>query len=105
MIKSTWIVSGLLAISMTAIVSHAAKPIQHDAEHYILLDQHKDQWSAEDKRIDKKLAEIKKKSNGKKPNIIYILIDDVGMGELGSPILNNVRGYKTPNINNFAKQS
>ena len=95
----------LLVISMTVTVSHAAMPIQHDAEHYILLNQHKDQWSAEDKEIDAKLAEIQKNNNGKKPNIIYILIDDVGMGELGSPILNKVRGYKTPNINNFARQS
>ena len=95
----------MLVISMTVTVSHAAMPIQHDAEHYILLEQHKGQWSSEDKEIDARLAEIQKKNNGKKPNIIYILIDDVGMGELGSPILNKVRGYKTPNINNFARQS
>ncbi len=81
-----------------------AQAIQHDSEHYILLDQHKDKWSLEDKKIDEKLAEIQKKNNGKKPNIIYILVDDVGLGELGSPILNNVRGYRTPNINKFATQ-
>jgi len=95
---------GLLAVNLNATISHAAKPIQHDAEHYILLEQHKDKWLLEDKKIDEKLAEIQKKNNGKKPNIIYILVDDVGMGELGSPILNNVRGYRTPNINKFATQ-
>ena len=103
--KLILLVTGLLAVSLTSVTSHAAKPIQHDAEHYILLEQHKGQWSSEDKEIDARLAEIQKKNNGKKPNIIYILIDDVGMGELGSPILNKVRGYKTPNINNFARQS
>ncbi len=104
MIKPIILFAGLLAISQIAAVAHATKPIQHDAEHYILLDQHQDQWSLEDKNIDEKLAEIQKKNNGKKPNIIYILVDDVGMGELGSPILNNVRGYRTPNINKFATQ-
>ncbi len=102
--KSILLVTGLLAVSLISVTSHAAKPIQHDAEHYILLEQHKDKWSLEDKKIDEKLAEIQKKNNGEKPNIIYILIDDVGMGELGSPILNNVRGYRTPNINKFATQ-
>jgi arylsulfatase A-like enzyme len=105
MIKPIILVTGFLALCQVSTLSHAAKPIQHDAEHYILLDQHKDQWSSEDKEIDAKLAEIEKKNNGKKPNIIYILVDDVGMGELGSPILNKVRGYKTPNINKFATQS
>ncbi|MDX2433883.1 MAG: sulfatase-like hydrolase/transferase [Desulfobacterales bacterium] len=104
MIKPIILLTGMLVISQLATVSLAANPIQHDAEHYILLDQHKDQWSAEDKEIDAKLVEIHKKNNGKRPNIIYILVDDVGMGELGSPVLNNVRGYKTPNINNFATQ-
>lgn len=98
----------LLGIVATATFGSSAlyaQAIQHDAEHYILLDQHQDQWSSEDKKVDEKLAEIQKKNNGKKPNIIYILIDDVGMGEMGSPILNKVRGYKTPNINEFATQS
>ena len=102
--KLILLVTGLLAVSLISLTSHAAKPIQHDAEHYILLGQHQDQWSLEDKKIDEKLAEIQKKNNGKKPNIIYILIDDVGLGELGSPVLNNVRGYRTPNINKFATQ-
>jgi len=105
MSKNIFLITMSLTISLTSTVSYAAKPIQHDAEHYILLDQHKDQWSAEDKAVDAKLAEIQKKNNGKKPNIIYILVDDVGMGEFGSPILNKVRGYKTPNINTFATQS
>jgi len=102
--KHYFFLLGLLAVNLNATISHAAKPIQHDAEHYILLEQHKDKWLLEDKKIDEKLAEIQKKNNGKKPNIIYILVDDVGMGELGSPILNNVRGYRTPNINKFATQ-
>jgi arylsulfatase len=81
-----------------------AQPVQHDAEHYVLLDQHSKDWSAEDKQIDKKLADLREKNNGKPPNIIYILVDDVGFGELGNPVLNQVRGYKTPNINKLGKE-
>jgi arylsulfatase A-like enzyme len=81
-----------------------AEPIQHDAEHYVLLDQHSEEWSVEDKQINEKLAELRKNNNGKPPNIIYVLVDDVGFGELGNPLLNQVRGYKTPNINKLGKE-
>ena len=87
------------------LIINAQNPIQHDAEHYILLSQHQDKWEAEDKDIDTKLEKIQKENDGKKPNIIYILIDDVGFGEFGNPLLNDVRGYKTPSINKFAEES
>ena len=87
------------------LIINAQNPIQHDAEHYILLSQHQDKWEAEDKDIDTKLEKIQKENDGKRPNIIYILIDDVGFGEFGNPLLNDVRGYKTPSINKFAEQS
>lgn len=80
------------------------KPIQHDAEHYVLLEQHSKQWADEDKQIDGKLSEIREKNGGKRPNIVYILVDDVGFGEFGTPILNRVRGYKTPNINKLGRE-
>ncbi|MHC4239975.1 MAG: sulfatase-like hydrolase/transferase, partial [Planctomycetota bacterium] len=58
--------------------------IVHDAEYYILEAQNGAQWAAEDKAVDKKLAEFRKKNNGRPPNIFYILIDDIGFGDLGS---------------------
>jgi hypothetical protein len=70
----------------------AAEPIQHDVEHYVLIHQYKDQWEKEDKEIDKKLAELREKNGGKKPNIVYILIDDMGFCEFGMPELNKIRG-------------
>jgi len=79
--------------------------IQHDAEHYILLQQHGEKWAAEDTQIDARLAELRKKNGGKSPNILYILVDDVGFGEMGSLQLNHVRGYRTPNINKLANES
>ena len=58
-----------------------AQRIQHDAEHYVLLHQYQDQWDAEDKENLKTLEEIRKKNNGKRPNIVFILLDDMGFGE------------------------
>jgi arylsulfatase len=81
-----------------------AKSIQHDAEHYVLLHQFAEQWAAEDKELDKKLAAIRKKNGGKRPNIVYILLDDMGFGEYGIPALEKIRGGKTPNISKLAEE-
>ncbi len=76
--------------------------IIHDAEHYILAAQHSKRWARENADIDAKLAEIRAKNGGKPPNIVYILLDDLGFGEIGMPNLDVIRGYSTPNINKFA---
>ena len=94
----------ILASGLLAQSALAAKPIQHDAEHYVLLHQYKEQWAEEDKEIDSKLAEIRQKNGGKKPNIVYILIDDMGFGEFGMPELNKIRGVGTPNLDELAKE-
>ncbi len=83
----------------------AAAEIQHDAEHYMLFAQHGERWTGEDKEVAAKLEEIRKSNGGKRPNILFVLIDDVGFGEMGDPVLNHVRGYSTANINAFAKES
>jgi arylsulfatase len=77
--------------------------IQHDAEHYVLLEQHRDEWAREDKQVDAILADLRKKNDGRPPNIVYVLVDDVGFGEFGNPVLNRARGYETPNINKLAR--
>ena len=74
----------LAALLLFGTLSHA-KDIVHDAEYYILEAQHGEKWATEDKELDKKLAEFKKKNGGKPPNIFYILIDDIGFGDLGRP--------------------
>ncbi|MHC4290273.1 MAG: sulfatase-like hydrolase/transferase [Planctomycetota bacterium] len=81
-----------------------AKDIVHDAEYYILEAQHGEKWAAEDNELDKKLAEFRAKNDGRPPNIFYILIDDIGFGDLGIPELNSVRGYETPSINKIADE-
>ena len=82
----------------------AAKEIIHDGEFNYLKTQYGDKWAKEDKVIDAKLAEIRKKNGGKRPNILYILVDDVGFGDFGIPELNYVRGTQTPRINKLADE-
>jgi arylsulfatase A-like enzyme len=98
---------GLLALLMASVgVAKAADdPIIHDAEYYILEAQNGEQWAKDDKAVDQKLAEFQKANGGNPPNIIYILIDDIGFGDLGIPELNALRGYSTPAINKFSDQS
>jgi arylsulfatase A-like enzyme len=82
-----------------------AKDIVHDGEYYFLEQQHKQQWAAEDKAVEAKLAEIREENGGKRPNILYILIDDVSFGQMGNRTMNYVMGIKTPQINKFAEES
>jgi len=94
-------------ISLTPLLlatSHAAELI-HDADHYILKAQHGEQWAKDDAAVQAKLDEFKKKNGGKSPNILYILIDDMGYGDMGIPELNGLRGYETPAVNKFSDQA
>jgi arylsulfatase A-like enzyme len=81
-----------------------ANDIVHDSEYYVLEAQNGEKWAADDKAVDEKLAAFRKKNGGKPPNILYILVDDIGFGDPGIPELNAIRGYKTPNINEFARE-
>lgn len=81
-----------------------ANELVHDAEFYISKKQNAEKWMAEDEALDATLAEFKEKNGGKPPNIFYILIDDIGFGDLGSKTLNMVRGYETPSINKIAEE-
>ena len=82
-----------------------AQDIVHDTEYYILEAQNGERWQRDDKAVDQKLAEFRRKNAGKPPNILYILVDDIGFGDLGIPELNAIRGYSTPNINQLADES
>ena len=84
------------------LASAGEAPIIHDAEHYILLEQHEDQWAQEDTQIDKKLADLRAANGGKSPNIVYVLLDDLGFGDLS--IYNPKAAYKTPRIDRMARE-
>lgn len=82
----------------------ADEAIIHDAEHFVLLSQHGERWAQEDQEIDALLAKIREENGGKPPNIVNILLDDVGFGEIGMSNLEVIRGYSTPNIEELANE-
>lgn len=82
----------------------SADDIVHDAEYYVLEAQNGERWNKDDQRVDAKLAAFREKNDGRPPNLVYILIDDIGFGDLGIPELNKIRGYETPSINQFADE-
>ena len=95
------LLAGLLSFAQVA----GAKEIVHDGEFGVLVRQHGDKWQEQDKVIEAKLADIRKKSGGKRPNIIYVLVDDLSFGQMGNRKMNHVMGVDTKNINHFANQS
>ncbi|WP_299663449.1 sulfatase-like hydrolase/transferase [uncultured Ruegeria sp.] len=101
-------ISGVLAlsVSLAASTAHAQQdPIQHDAEFYILQAQRAEQWAQDDAAVDEALTAFRENNNGNPPNIVSVLIDDLGFGDMGIPELNAVRGYETPNINDFSDEA
>ncbi|WP_299897321.1 sulfatase-like hydrolase/transferase [uncultured Ruegeria sp.] len=94
---------GSLAISAPAYAQNA--PIAHDSEFYILQAQNKDAWEQDDTAVDQALAAFREENGGNPPNIISILVDDIGFGDMGIPELNAVRGISTPNINDFSDEA
>ena len=91
-----------LAIFMIAIPIQI-QAAQFDAPYYALEKRNKDAWAQQDKQIDDKLAALEKKF-GKKPNIIYILADDVGWGEMGWQGGGKHRGTPTPELDKMARE-
>jgi arylsulfatase len=78
-------------------------PIVHDAEYYVLFDQHGDRWAVEDRELDEELASLEERF-GTKPNIVHIMWDDMAFGDAGIPALNKVRGFDTPNSNRMTAE-
>jgi len=95
------VVATLLLLGFATTV--AAKDIVHDAEYYIIEAQNGERWAAEDKKLDARLAELKKE-HGKAPNIVYILWDDMAFGDAGIPAINKLRGFDTPSVNRMAEE-
>ncbi len=99
---------GILRVPLASLValSVCVSPVQAyqpDAPFLEAQKKHKEEWASEDKSLDKTLAALEKKY-GKKPNIVYVLADDIGWGELGSYSGGAVRGTPTPNLDRMADQ-
>ena len=81
----------------------ASAQFVHDAEFVRMEKEFGEQWRADDALVRAKLAALEQRF-GKKPNIVYILADDVGYTELGSYGGGKVRGAPTPNLDKIAQQ-
>ena len=92
-----------LIFSMLDTVVHAKSQIIHDAETTRMQAIFGEQWAADDKEVAKKLAALEAKF-GKKPNIVYILADDIGYTELGSYGGGKIRGAPTESLDQMAAE-
>jgi hypothetical protein len=90
-----WLGKCALSLILAVGLVSTAFAAQFDPPYYELEKKHGAELAKEDKAIDAKLAELEKKF-GKKPNIIYILVDDLGYGELGVQGGGAMRGAPTP---------
>ncbi|MEM1429123.1 MAG: sulfatase-like hydrolase/transferase [Pseudomonadota bacterium] len=93
------------ALAAATAVQAQNGPIIHDAEYYILEAQRAEQWAEDNAAVDATLAAFREGNGGEPPNIVSILIDDLGFGDMGIPELNAVRGIETPNINAFSDEA
>ncbi len=98
----TWIV--LLGLSSgVSLAQNGSTKIVHDAEYYVLEAQNGKRWAAEDRTLAAKLAELRKKY-GQPPNIIHIMWDDTGFGDVGIPAISKIRGFESPSIDRMARE-
>ena len=88
---------------LASLTPLSAAEIIHDAEHYVLLAQHRDAWAEQDEEIGRKLKALRDK-HGRPPNIVHIMWDDTPVGEIGIPHIQKMRGFETPNMNQFAAE-
>lgn len=97
-----FVTATLAALALATPIAAQESAIIHDGEFEYLRAQFGEEWNAQDVEVEARLAEIRAANGGKPPNILYILIDDVSFGQMGSRKLNYVTGFDTPNINEFA---
>lgn len=106
MIRSTkfgYPITLLFAAAVMVGASWEGRAAQFDAEYYVLEQEFGEKWKADDEAVHAKLAELEARF-GKKPNVIKILVDDVGYSELGVYGGGKLRGAPTPNLDQMANQ-
>jgi arylsulfatase len=91
------------AVWMSVPTVRAQSQIIYDAETARMQKHFGTQWSADAKQVRAKLTALEKRF-GKKPNIVYILADDIGYTELGSYGGGKIRGAPTPSLDKMAAQ-
>ncbi len=96
-------VAAALLATMMVVLPVNTYAFQPDAPALVFQKKNAAKWAADDKKVDQKLAALRKRF-GKRPNIIYVLADDVGWGELGSYLGGKVRGTPSPTLDQMAKE-
>lgn len=91
----TYLAGALLGLSTAALA------IEPDGPHADFANKNADTWAAEDAGINQRLTALEERF-GKKPNIIYILTDDIGWGELGWQGGGKHMGRPTPALDAMA---
>ena len=95
----------VMGVCVVALISSmvTANAQQFDAEYLAREKQFGEQWATEDATVQEKLQALEARF-GKKPNIVFILADDIGYTELGSYGGGKVRGFATPRLDEMADQ-
>jgi arylsulfatase len=101
--RSTTLFAAALALAMFAISLHSASALQPDAPFLVFQQKNQAKWVEDDKNVEQKLAALRQRF-GKRPNIIYVLADDVGWGELGAYLGGKVRGTPSPTLDQMANE-
>ncbi len=94
---------GMIIAVSVLLPAPTARAQQFDAPFLAAQERRGGRWREEDRGIDRKLAALEKRF-GKKPNIVYILTDDVGWGELGWQGGGKHRGTPTPALDRMADE-
>jgi arylsulfatase len=97
------VIKWMTRAAVLAGLAFPAQAVQPDAPFVEAQKKNKQKWAAEDQQIDGKLAALRQRF-GKSPNIIYILADDVGWGELGWQGGGKHRGTPTPELDKMAQE-
>ena len=98
-----WLRRCVLSLVVAVGLGSPALAAQFDAPYYDMQKTNQAKWAEEDTHIVAKLAALEKRF-GKKPNIIFILTDDIGWGEPGWQYGGKRRGTPTPNLDRFAAE-
>jgi arylsulfatase len=91
----------VVLVSLATVLPLGAAAYQPDAPVVAAQKKNAAKWAKENQTINAKLAALEKRF-GKKPNIIYILADDVGWGEMGWQGGGKHRGTPTPELDKMA---
>ena len=94
--------ANILAISLLLTLAGQVEAYEVDAPQRALAAKNYERWKQEDEQINKRLEDSRKQHG--RPNIIFILTDDIGWGELGSYGGGKLRGTPTPNLDTLASQ-